>query len=125
MILIGDKIVPYETCFFIDTKEKIENTKPNSTLIFNYNEELLTFCKENNIFCAVIVNNIREAVYCNALNSRYIICKKAISKNIQKIAENYMFDSKVLTVIEKSDEIEEVALSEIDGVIYSHLLHKI
>ncbi|WP_044414868.1 hypothetical protein [Halarcobacter anaerophilus] len=125
MILIGDKIVPYETCFFIDAKEKIENTEPNSTLIFNYNEELLLFCKENNITCAVIVTNIKEAVYCNALNSKYIICKKNIAKSIQKVAENYMFDSKVLAVIKKSDEIEEIALAEIDGVIYSHLLNKI
>lgn len=124
MILIGDNLIPHKACFFVDSIMDIEHTEPNSTLIFNYDENLLLYCRKNHISSAVIVSNITEAVYCNALNSKYIICDKKIAKSIQKIAENYMFDSKVLAIIESSDEIEKVALAEIDGVIYTHLLNK-
>ena len=124
MILIGDSLIPYKSCFFINSINNIKNTKPNSILIFNFNEDLLLYCKKNNLNSAVIVKNIKEAIYSNALNSKYIICDKKISKTIQKIAENYMFDSKILAIIENNDEIEEIALNEIDGVIYSRLLNK-
>ena len=33
-----------------------------------------------------------------------------------------MFDSKILAVIEESEEIEKIALDGIDGVIYKELL---
>ena len=41
---------------------------------------------------------------------------------MQKIAENYMFDSKILAIIKSNDELEEIALDEIDGVIYKELI---
>lgn len=124
MILVGDNLIPHKACFFIDSIMDIEHTEPNSTLIFNYDENILVFCRKNEISCAVVVENIKEAIYCNALHAKYIICDKKIAKSIQKIAENYMFDSKILAVIENSDEIEKIAVNEIDGVIYSHLLNK-
>ncbi len=80
--------------------------------------------EKNNLSNAVVVSSIKEAIYCNALNSKYIICDKKLAKAIQKIADNYMFDSKVLAIIEDSEEIEKIALNEIDGVIYSNLLAK-
>ena len=124
MILIGDNLIPHKEFSFIDSILDIEDTVENSTLIFNYDENLLLFCRKNALSTAIVVSNITEAIYCNALNSKYIICDKKIAKSIQKIAENYMFDAKVLAMIESRDEIEKIALSEIDGVIYTSLLNK-
>lgn len=124
MILIGDNLIPHKEYSFIDSILDIEHTVANSTLIFNYDENLLIFCRKNALDNAVIVSSITEAIYCNALNSKYIICDKKLAKAIQKIAENYMFDAKILAIIESSDEIEKIALSEIDGVIYTSLLNK-
>lgn len=124
MILIGDNLIPHKTFTFIDSIMDIEHSEANSTLIFNYDENLLLYARKNNLDSAVIISNIKEAIYCNALNCKFIICEKKLAKNIQKIAENYMFDTKVLAIIDDSDEIEKVALSEIDGVIYSSLLNK-
>jgi len=122
MILIGDKLIPFEGLYFVDSIWDIENSLPNSTLIFNYDENLITYCNKNNLNFALIVKSIKEAIYANALNSKYIICEKKLAKNLQKIADNYMFDSKVLAVIESSDDIEDIAKAEIDGVIYKNLL---
>ncbi len=124
MILIGDNLIPHGAFDYIDSIMDIEHTQANSTLIFNYDENLLVYARKNHLNSAVIVSSIKEAIYCNALKCDYIICDKKLMKNIQKVAENYMFDSKVLAIIEDSEEIEKVALSEIDGVIYSSLLNK-
>ena len=124
MILIGDNLIPHKGFSFIDSILDIEHTVPNSTLIFNYDENLLLYCRKNALNNAVVVSSITEAIYCNALNSQYIICEKKLAKIIQKIAENYMFDAKVLAIIESRDEIEKIALNEIDGVIYTSLLNK-
>ena len=67
--------------------------------------------------------SIKEAIYANSLNAKYIISEKELAKAIQKIADNYMFDSKILAVIETNDEIEEIAQSEIDGIIYKSILN--
>ena len=112
MILIGDNLIPHKEYEFIDSILDIEHTQPNSTLVFNYDENLLLYTRKNNLSSSLVVSNITEAIYCNALNVKYIICEKKLAKQVQKIAENYMFDSKVLAIIESSDEIEKVALSE-------------
>jgi len=122
MIIIGDNLVPYETTFFISSIESIKETKPNSLLIFYYDEKILKYCYENSLDFAVIIKSVKDAIYSNSLNARYIISKINMAKKIQKIAENYMFDTKNLAIIKSNDELEKVAKYEIDGVIYNRLL---
>ena len=118
MILIGDKNIPYEDITKISSIENISSTKPHSTVIFDFNIELLKYTQYNDIKSAVVVNSIKEIVYANSLDARYIIIKKEISKIAQRIADNYMFDSKILVIIKNENEIEQIAMDEIDGVIY-------
>ena len=122
MILIGDKLVPFEDIFFIKNIKDIENTKANSTVLFDFDEEILTYCYKNELLCAVVVNSIKEAIYCNNLNVKYIISEKELSIELQKIADNYMYDSKILAIIDSNEELEQVAKLEIDGIIYRNLL---
>ncbi len=124
MIILGDKLIPFEDIFVIDSIEEIKNTKANSTLIFTFDEKLLKYCFENNLNFAVLVNSIKEAIYSNNLGAKYIICSKILAKDIQKIAENYMYDSKILAIITSNDEFEEITESQIDGVIYKELINK-
>ncbi len=124
MIIIGDNLIPHKTFTYIDSIMEIEHTIPNSILIFSYDENLLMYTRKNSLSVAVIVSSIKEAIYCNALHSNYIICDKKLAKTIQKVADNYMFDSKILAIIEDNEEIEKIAIDEIDGVIYSALLNK-
>lgn len=122
MILIGDKLVPFEDVFLIKNIKDIENTKANSTVLFDFEEEILTYCYKNELFCAVVVNSIKEAIYCNNLNVKYIISEKELSIELQKIADNYMYDSKILAIIDSNEELVQVAKLEIDGIIYRNLL---
>lgn len=122
MIIIGDKLVSYEEIFFIKEIEEIKNTKSNSIIGFLYNENLLEYCFKNELSFVVIVNSIKEAIYSNSLRAKYIIAQKDLSKEVQKIAENYMYDSKILAIIDSNDEFEEIAKNEIDGIIYKKLI---
>lgn len=122
MIILGDDLVPFEKISFIKELENIKNTKANSTILFDFNENFLKYSYENSLFTGVIVHTLKEALYANALHAKYIICDKPLDKTIQDVAENYMFDSKILTIIEASDELEIVAIDKIDGAIYKNLL---
>lgn len=122
MILIGDELVPYGQISFISNIEQINSTKANSIILFNYDEVLLKYAYENELSSAVIVKSIKDAIYCNNLKVKYIISEKSLSKQIQKIADNYMFDSRNLVIIDSNDEFEEMAITEIDGIIYRSLI---
>lgn len=122
MIIIGDKLIPFEELFKINSTNDIKNTKANSTVLFTYCDEISKYCFENEISFAVVVNSIKEAVYSSNLNAKYIIANKELSKELQKIADNYMYDAKILAIIESSDEFEEIAKAQIDGVIYKNLI---
>lgn len=122
MIIIGDKYIPFENIENIKTIEDIKNTKPNSTIIFNFNKDIMLYCMNNSIKYGVKVNSIVEIIYSNSLQAKYILPNNNILKISQKLADNYMFDSKILATISKIEDIEDIALKEIDGVIYNSLL---
>ena len=122
MIIIGDKLIPFENIQYIQNAENIKDTKANSTIIFNYNEETLKYSYENELHVAVIVKSIKEAIYCNSLNAKYIISVINLAVQIQKIADSYMYDSKNLVIIDSNEEFENITKNEIDGVIYRDLI---
>lgn len=122
MIILGDEIVPYENICFISTIDEIGNTKANSTLLFFYNVELLKYVFENSLPSAVIVKSLKDAIYCNSLNVKYIVSEKNLAIQIQKIADSYMYDSKNIAIINSNEEFEHIAKDEIDGVIYRNLI---
>lgn len=122
MIIIGDKLIPFEELFKTNSTNDIKNTKANSTVLFNYSDEIAKYCFENEISFAVVVNSIKEAIYSSNLNAKYIIANKELSKELQKIADNYMYDAKILAIIESSDEFEEIVKAQIDGVIFKNLI---
>ena len=122
MILIGDKLIPFENIVFIFNIEEIKNSKANSTILFYYDDEIILYCYENELPYAVIVTSIKEAIYSNNLNAKYIISQKELSIELQKIADNYIYDSKILAIIDSNEEFEKIAKCEIDGIIYRDLI---
>jgi len=122
MIFIGDKLIPYETVSNVENVEEISHTQANSTVLFAYNEALMQYCFSNHIAYGIKINTLKESLYANALKAKYIICEKQMAILVQKIAQNYLFDAKVLVMIDSNDEIEEMAQLEIDGVIFKRVL---
>jgi hypothetical protein len=122
MIIIGDQFVPFEQIENIDSIEDIKDTASNSTVCFEYDKPAMLYCFDNQVAYCVKITSIKEAVYANALGAKYILPARNILEQVQKTAENYLFDSKVLAVIEDESSIEELALKSIDGVIFQKLI---
>jgi len=121
MLIIGNKNIPYEKIKSINSIEDIKNTSAEFIVYFKYNIDTIKYCFDNNVKCAVLISDITEAIFCNALEVNFIISKNN-TKQIQIIADNYMFDSKVLEIILDDNDIEQVALNEIDGCIYKETI---
>ena len=121
MLVFGHKWIESPKFYKIETIVDIKNTPHNSTLLLSYLEvsiDIAKYCKKNSIPFAIEVNSIKDAIFSNLLNAKYIIASKELAKSIMPIAQNYLFDSLVLAKISSEDEIEEMAKSGIDGVIY-------
>lgn len=122
MILIGDKNIPYETISKISTIEDIKDTKSNSTLVFDFDIDILKYTSLNDLSVAVKVANITELIYSSNLDAKYIIPDNDILNKSQELADHYMFDSKILALIRSAHDIENIAISHIDGVIYEEVI---
>lgn len=123
MIIIGDSYIPYEEISFITSIEDIKSTKPNTTVVFDFNKDMMSYCAKNDINYAVKINTITQSIYANNMNARYILPNSKLLEIVQKIAENYMFDSKILATIQSEESIEKIALKSIDGVIFKRLIN--
>ncbi|OCL87065.1 hypothetical protein AAX26_01373 [Aliarcobacter thereius] len=118
MKIIGDSLIPFEEFYIVNNIEDISKTRANSQIFFNFDEKLLKYSFEQSLNFFVEVKSVKEAIYSNSLNARYIVCDKILARKLQKIADNYIFDSKILALISSNEEFEDIAEAEIDGVIY-------
>ncbi|OCL91248.1 hypothetical protein [Aliarcobacter thereius] len=118
MKIIGDSLIPFEEFYIVKNIEDISKTRANSQIFFNFDEKLLKYSFEQSLNFFVEVKSVKEAIYSNSLNARYIVCDKILARKLQKIADDYIFDSKILALISSNEEFEDIAEAEIDGVIY-------
>ena len=128
MLLFGHKFIKSESFYHITDSDAIQKTPPSSTLYIHFSEDnldIIEYVNENEISFALSVKNINELIYASALNASYIVVESELAKTAQSIAENYLFDAKILTLISKEEEIEEMALLGIDGILYSNAIIKI
>lgn len=119
MIILNEPF-SYEKFVNAKTLEDIKNSPSNSTLIFDYCESSLSiyeFCKNNNIPYGVIINNIKELIFVSNLKAKYIFTDNLENAKIfQKIANEYLLDTKIILYIDSFKEIERLAVFGIDGV---------
>jgi len=101
----------------VSNKDQIAKNPANKTIRFAFSKELLAYCQKEQIPCAVEVRSISQAIYANHYGAAYLIASKKIAPRIQKIAEDYLFDTKVLVEICFEWEMEVLAQEGIDGVI--------
>ena len=117
-MLIFDKMLTGDLPFFeIISKKDIQFTPPNAIVLFNYDIELAKYCKNNSILFAMKINSIKELVYANAIGCDYAFVKKDFAKTAQDIANEYMFDMKIILLIKNDEELEWAVLNGVDGVI--------
>lgn len=127
MLLFGHKFIDSESFYHVLDIDSIKHTPPSSTIYLEFSEANLDIIKHANlnaISMALKVHTITELIYAAALNANYIIVPKEQVKTFQSIAENYLLDSKILVFAQSDEEIEEMALLGIDGLVFSNAIIK-
>lgn len=128
MMLFGHKFIPSNSLFHVSGSDAIKKTPPLSIIFVEFSEEnldLIHYIIENKIELALNVENITQIIYANALGASYILVSPKLAKTAQNLANNYLFDAKILIHIQDEDEIEEMALLGVDGVIFKEAIVKI
>ncbi|MEA1892387.1 MAG: hypothetical protein U9N33_06700 [Campylobacterota bacterium] len=127
MLIIGHRFIQSPNFYHIPNIEAISNTPSNSTIYIDFNEdnlEIINYAISNDLSLALGVGNITEIIYASALEAAFIIVPKELARTAQEIANNYLFDAKILVHVSDEKEIEELAILSIDGVIFSNAIIK-
>jgi hypothetical protein len=122
MLIFGHPWIESPRFMKIFSIEEIEKIQADEIVLLeplNVSIDIAKYCKANDISFSITVNNIRDAVFANALKANYILCQHEQAIIIQKIADDYIFDTKILVVIEDEKSIDNIVRFGIDGVIFS------
>lgn len=128
MIIFGHRFIDSEPLYHVLSVEAISNTPSSATVYIEFveaNLDIIKHASDNGVAFALSVNNVTEIIYASSLNASYIIVSKELAKIAQKIANDYLFDAKILVNIEDESEIEELAILGVDGVIFSNAIIKV
>lgn len=128
MILFGHRFIESESFYHIDDVSSVKKTPSNSLIYLDFSEEnldIIDHLVQNDIRFAIYVKSIKEVIYAENLGASYIVLEHSLAKDAQKIANEYLFDAKILAQIESEDDIEELAYQGIDGAIFLKAIIKI
>ena len=125
MIIIGHPLVEYLPFYEIISLEDIKNTPPNSRVIFEFDAKMANYCQKNGVSFAMKIKDKQEAVLSNALEADFIVVEKEIAKEVQSLAEDYIFDSKVLLLAVSESDFEWAIESRIDGILFEKAVKRV
>lgn len=128
MILFGHPYIPSEQIYHIESIEAISNTPSNSIVAMEFdpnNFDIIDHLRLNKIRFALFVHSTVEAVLAENLNANYLLVDPKEASEIQKVAEHYLFDAKILGYCEEERELETLIDLRLDGAIFPEALVKI
>jgi len=128
MLFFGHRFIPSNSFYHVLDIDSISNTPASSIIHIEFKEEnldIINHANLNQVQTSICCKTLRELVYASALDASFIVISKELAVDATKIANDYLFDAKVLVLIEEENEIEELALLGIDGVIFSQAIIKI
>ena len=117
MIILGHKLIPYSLIYEVSSLEELQNSDFTKDFLFEFNEELLEFSLKNKLSFSLYVKSVKEAIIGNNLNAKFLIVQDLIAAKIQKIAEYYLFDSKIALLAKDDSAIENAAQEGVDALI--------
>ena len=128
MILFGHPLISSECFYHIESLEAIANTPSNSVIALFFepeNIDLISYLRKNKVRFALYVTSITEAVLAENMNANYLIVNPKVGQEIQKVAEHYLFDAKILGYIDQEDQLEKLIEMRLDGAIFIEAIVKI
>jgi len=121
MLIFGHPWVESPRFVKVFSLEDIARTQREDILLLeplSVSIDLAKHCRKNGLAFAVTIGSLKEALLANALEAAYVICQHEQAIEVQKIAEEYLFDTKILVLVEEERGIETMARFGIDGVVF-------
>jgi len=125
MIIMGHPWIVSPQFCKVFNQEDIKHTTAKQIVLLealHLSYALAHYCQNNKIAFAIHVDSLKDALFANALGASYILCEHLDMKSIQSIANEYLFDTRILVHIKDENEIETIARESIDGVIFSEAI---
>ncbi len=127
MIIIGHPWIKSNRFFKVFSIECIKKSQVDDIILLEPlvdSHAYAVHCQENNVPFAVVANNLEDALFANALGAKYIICEEDDALMIQPIANEYLFDTRILVLIHSEKEISKIARGGVDGVIFADAIYE-
>ncbi|MFY9142417.1 hypothetical protein [Sulfuricurvum sp.] len=128
MLLFGHPYISSQPFYHIESVEALRHTPSNSvvTLFFTpENLDIIEHLRLNSIRYALHIETITDAVIGENLGASYLIVLPKHGEAIQKVAEHYLFDAKVLGYIDTMEDLEDLIDMRLDGAVFADAIIKI
>lgn len=128
MILFGHPYIPSEQMYHVESIEAIAHTPSNSIVAMEFdpnNFDIVDHLRLNKIRFALFIHSTVEAVLAENLGAAFLLVNPKEASTIQKVAEHYLFEAKVLGYCEEESDLETLIDLRLDGAIYPEALVKI
>ncbi len=126
MLIIGHPWIKSQKLRKVFSIEDIKNAQADEVVLLEPLVDSHTFaqyCQGNSIAYAVVTTSLDDALFANALGAKYMVCEEDMALMIQPIAQEYLFDARVLVLIHNAKEIAKIARGGIDGVIFAEAIY--
>jgi hypothetical protein len=128
MLLFGHPFIPYQPFYHIDSIEALRHTPANSVVALYFtpeNLDIIQHLRQNHVRFALHIQTQSDAVIAHNLGASYLIVLPKYGSEIQKVAEHYLFDAKVLGYIEREAHLDDLISMRLDGAIYADAVIKV
>lgn len=120
MLIFGHKLIECEK-FILFTRDKINKKCIN--LISSYDENLIKKLKNSGEKWAIYAKNKDEIFLSNALKADFILLEdNELAIFASKVAEFYLFDSKILLILDELKNLEKAYSLGVDGVVLRNFI---
>ena len=126
MLIIGHPWVQSPKFHKVFSLEALKKSRADEIVLLQAladSHTLAQYCQDNGIAYAVETTSLDDALFANALGAKYMLCEEDIASTIQPIAQEYLFDTRILVPIENEKKIAKIAKSGIDGVIFAEAIY--
>lgn len=122
LIILGHPWIQSEVLKKVKSIEDIVASQPRQVVLLDNLQQsygLAQHAQKNYIPFGVYSTTAKEAVLANALGAKYIVCTIKEAESFQKIANNYLFDARILVPISHESEIDTLVYLGIDGIVFT------
>ncbi|SFV66458.1 hypothetical protein MNB_SV-13-1122 [hydrothermal vent metagenome] len=126
MIIIGHPWIKSQKFAKVFSIEDIQKSKAEDIILLEPLVDSHTYakhCQDNAIPFAVVISSLKDALFANALGAKYMLCEEDTALIVQPIAQEYLFDTRILVLLHNEKDISKIAREHIDGVIFTEAIY--